>query len=263
MTAPLEVAVAALASSALMSGLWLIGRRVRNWSVVDPGWAISVVLCALVYATASGAPWTAHRVVTLACAATWGLRHAFLLLKHRVIGRPEEGRYVELRARWGSYAFFAFFQAQALLAVILSLPFLLACRSTATAVPVPAVLVFGVGLLGEAIADAQLRAWTSNPAHRGRTCRRGLWAWSRHPNYFFEFVIWCAFALLGSSHLYGFLAFTAPAIILLLLLFVTGIPPAERQALRSRGDDYRAYQRTTSAFVPWPRRAEPPNRSKG
>ena len=126
MSDPAILGVGAAACVALMSVLWAIGRRIDNWSIVDPGWASCLVLLAWLFAALSdGAP---LRRVALASAVTlWGGRHAWLLLAHRVIGHPEEGRYVKLRERWGAGAFFLFFQAQALLAVLLSGPFLLVC----------------------------------------------------------------------------------------------------------------------------------------
>jgi len=251
---PAILGVGAAACVALMSVLWAIGRRIDNWSIVDPGWASCLVLLAWLFAALSdGAP---LRRVALASAVTlWGGRHAWLLLAHRVIGHPEEGRYVKLRERWGPGAFFLFFQAQALLAVLLSGPFLLVCGH-AGAGPLPfevaALVLFPLALAGEAKADADLARWKRDPGHRGTTCRAGLWAWSRHPNYFFEWLVWCAFALAALAAPGGWWAPYAPLLMLVLLLFVTGIPPSEKQALRTRGDDYRAYQRSTSAFVPWP-----------
>ncbi len=239
-----------------MAVLWAVGRRIANWSLVDPGWAACLVLLAGLYALLSdGAP--LRRGVLAAAVAAWGGRHVALLLVHRVIGHPEEGRYVELRRTWGPGAFFLFFQAQALLAVLLSGPFLLVAGN-ATDGPHPLELaslaLFALALAGEARADADLARWRRAPGNRGKTCRTGLWAWSRHPNYFFEWLVWCAFALAAAAAPGGGWAVYAPILLLLLLLFVTGIPPSERQALRTRGDDYRAYQRTTSAFVPWPPR---------
>ncbi len=195
-----------------------------------------------------------------ALVAVWGLRHAYLLLRHRVIGKPEEGRYVALRAKWTPGGFYVFFLAQGLLAVLLSAPFLLAVGDTG---PVPrtvelvALALFAVGLVGEVVADAQLAAFKRDPANRGHTCRAGLWAWSRHPNYFFELVIWASFALGATAAPGRALAWTAPALLALLIVRVTGIPPTEAQALRTRGDDYRAYQREVSVLVPWPPRRRP------
>ena len=104
---------------------------------------------------------------------------------------------------------------------------------------------------GEGVADAQLERFRSDPAQRGKTCRSGWWRYSRHPNYFFEWIIWLAFVPMawGSPRFAASLA--GPALMFLFLTRVSGVPPAEAQALRSRGDDYRDYQRTTSAFFPW------------
>ena len=86
--------------------------------------------------------------------------------------------------------------------------------------------------------------------------RQGLWRYSRHPNYFFQWLTWVAYALMALAAPWGWIGLLAPLLILYLIVFVTGIPPSEEQALKSRGDDYRRYQRETSAFVPWfPRRA--------
>jgi steroid 5-alpha reductase family enzyme len=104
----------------------------------------------------------------------------------------------------------------------------------------------------EAVADRQLAAFRRDPRNRGAVMDRGLWRFSRHPNYFFQTLTWVAYALIAVAAPYGWLAFLAPAIILYLVLFVTGVPPAEESSLRSRGDAYRRYQARTSAFVPWP-----------
>ena len=116
-----------------------------------------------------------------------------------------------------------------------------------------AVLLWAVGVTGEAAADRQLARFKMRPESRGHTCRDGLWRYSRHPNYFFEWVTWVAFALfcqLGSDHGLTPLVWLCPALMLYLLFRVTGIPATEAQAVRSRGDDYRRYQATTSAFCP-------------
>jgi len=135
----------------------------------------------------------------------------------------------------------------------LALPFLLACGSAAPlgALDAAGVALWFVGLAGESLADRQLAAFKSRSQNRGRTCREGLWSVSRHPNYFFQWLLWCAYALFALGAPFGWLGLASPAVMLALILFVTGIPPTEEQALRSRGEDYRDYQRTTSAFVPW------------
>jgi steroid 5-alpha reductase family enzyme len=150
--------------------------------------------------------------------------------------------------------FLLFFEFQAVLCVVLAVPFLLASEN-----PTPAFSVFEyaaaalwfVAIAGEVTADMQLNAFKSNAENRGKTCRAGLWNYSRHPNYFFEWLIWVAFCLFAIDSRYGYLALVPPALMLYFLFRVTGIPATEAQALRTRGEDYKRYQETTSAFVPW------------
>ncbi|HEX6834360.1 MAG TPA: DUF1295 domain-containing protein, partial [Rudaea sp.] len=113
--------------------------------------------------------------------------------------------------------------------------------------------IWCVSLAGESIADAQLAAFRRNPHNHGKTCRAGLWRYSRHPNYFFEWLHWFTYVCLAMQAPYPvwLLSLLGPVLMLISLFWVTGIPYVEAQALRSRGDDYRAYQRTTSVFVPW------------
>jgi steroid 5-alpha reductase family enzyme len=187
----------------------------------------------------------------------WGLRLG-LHLWVRVARDPhEDGRYRELRKAWGGSIrarFLAFFQAQALLDVLLSWPFLLACLDPRPGLSPLAWLglgVWAVSVVGEGVADAQLQRFKADPANRGLTCRAGLWRVSRHPNYFFEWLVWIAFALVATSSPWGWTAWACPALMLYFLLRVTGIPYTEAQSLRSRPEDYARYQRETSAFIPW------------
>jgi steroid 5-alpha reductase family enzyme len=115
------------------------------------------------------------------------------------------------------------------------------------------VAVGAVGNVGATVADRQLARWRASPANAGLTARTGLWSWSRHPNYFFEWVSWCGVALAATAAPWGWLAWMVPAGLLFLLFRVTGIPATEAQALRSRSD-YADYRRTTSTFVPLPPR---------
>ena len=248
-----------LVISALASGfmllLWFVQHRIHDAGVVDFGWALSLGLSALVYALmADGDP--LRRAIIATLAGIWGVRLALHLLTDRVLRGPEDGRYEVLRKHYGrsvEHFFFLFFQGQAFSVVVLSLPFLLAANAQ---VPVGWLTLAGVGLwilaiTGEAIADNQLRAFKADPSSRGKTCRRGLWRYSRHPNYFFEWLIWCAYALIALPAEYGWLGLLSPVIIFALVNYVTGIPPTEARAVRSRGDDYRRYQQETSPFFPW------------
>jgi steroid 5-alpha reductase family enzyme len=96
-----------------------------------------------------------------------------------------------------------------------------------------------------------LAQYRGDPVNRGKTCRLGLWKYSRHPNYFFEWLYWWVYVLIAWTAPLGWISLLAPGLMLFFLLKVTGIPATEAQAVRSRGDDYRDYQRTTSMFIPW------------
>jgi steroid 5-alpha reductase family enzyme len=249
-------AIGALAVGALMLLLWLIQLRTGNAAIVDAGWAGGLALLGIFYGVCGGG-YEIRRALIGSMAAIWGMRLAVHLLTSRILGHPEEGRYQELRRQWKTnipFKFLVFYEFQALLCVVLAVPFLLASRNPDPATsPVEwaALALWLFGIVGEATADAQLEAFKSNPANKGHTCNAGLWHYSRHPNYFFEWLIWMAFALFALTSPYGAWGFIAPALILYFLLRVTGIPATEAQALRTRGDEYRRYQRNTSAFVPW------------
>jgi steroid 5-alpha reductase family enzyme len=240
----------------MMLVLWVLHLLIRNAAVVDVGWAAGLGLLAAFYACA-GPGYGARKYAIAAMAGLWSLRLASYLLFARVLGHPEEGRYVQLRQEWKTQLplrFFFFFQFQAVLDLILSLPFLLACLDPHT--PLGLLETLGgatwiVGMIGEAVADAQLNGFKKNPANKGKTCRAGLWKYSRHPNYFFEWTIWVGYAVFALGSPWGWLGWIAPALILSFLLGLTGIPATEAQAVRSRGEEYRQYQRTTSAFMPW------------
>lgn len=251
-------AVAAL----VMAGLWVVARRIRNHGIVDVGWTYLVGGLALAHAGA-GAGAGPRRALVAAMFGVWAVRLGTYLLRDRVLGRPEDGRYAALRQSWGDAAdarFFWFYQAQAAAAAGFAIPALFpSMNRSPSIVPLEwaAALLWAMALAGEALADWQLARFKAQPGHRGLTCRAGLWRYSRHPNYFFEWTVWVAFALFSAASPLGTVAVACPLAMLYLLFKVTGIPATEAQAVRSRGEDYRRYQATTSVFVPWWPRAAP------
>jgi steroid 5-alpha reductase family enzyme len=239
----------------LMLGLWLIHLPIRNAGIVDIGWALGLAILAALYASL-GPGFGPRKWLIAAMAAIWAVRLAWHLFR-RIVGHPEEGRYQQLRKEWGTkieIKFLGFFEFQAFLDLVLSLPFLLAALN-----PKPELSwlefagtgVWLIAVFGESIADAQLARFKRDPQSRGKVCDTGLWKYSRHPNYFFEWLIWLAWALYALASPYGWIALLCPALMLYFLFKVTGIPATEAQALRSKGEAYRRYQETTSAFVPW------------
>ena len=191
-------------------------------------------------------------------ATIWSARLGTFILT-RLLGRPQDGRYQELRRRWApnvNRAFFVFFQAQAGFVTVFSIPFAFVAVDGGRLGPL-AWIGAGIALAaiaGKTAADRQLTAWRADPANKGKTCRAGLWNLSRHPNYFFEWLHWVAWAAIAVSSPSGWVAIVVPVFLLALLFRMTGIPETEAQAVRSRGDDYRRYQDEVSIFVPWPRR---------
>lgn len=243
-----------LAASLLMLGLWCVERRREDAGLVDAGWAAAVGAMALYCAVAlEGEP---LRRALLGCMGGLWAARLVLLLRHRMRPGREDGRYRMLRQQWGSQAgrnFFFFFQFQAGLALVFALPFWAGAQSAA---PLGAADAFGgllwlVGVGGESLADRQLDRFKSKPANRGRTCREGLWRYSRHPNYFFEWLHWCAYVFVALGGPYPWMAPAAAGLMLYLVLRVTGIPYAEKRALATRGEEYNRYRRSTSAFIPW------------
>ncbi len=244
-------------SSLLMAVVWVIAVRIRNAGIVDIAWALGFAPLALLYRVFGDGEPARQNLITL-MTVLWSLRLGVHLWK-RVMGHhPEEdGRYRELRrgvAGHEGFFFFWFFQAQALLLALLSVPVMLSNFDPRLHLGFSDWLGFSVWLvaiLGESLADGQLAAFKADPSNRGKVCSAGLWRLSRHPNYFFEWLVWVALFLFALPAPWGWTTIFAPALMLFFLLRVTGIPYTEQQSLRSRGEAYRSYQRTTSAFVPW------------
>ncbi len=240
-------------AAVMMAGGWLWQRRRRNAGIVDVLWAAGLAAAALLMA-ALGTGAAAPRLLLAAMGGGWGLRLASHLWQ-RVRHEAEDGRYRHLRQHWhGSQLhFFLFFQAQALLIVLFALPFLAASHNP-QASPLQlgaAALIWLACVAGETVADRQLARFRADPAQRGKTCRRGLWRYSRHPNYFFEWLHWFSYVVLAVGSPLAAWAWLGPLLMYVFLRYLSGVPFTEQQALRSRGDDYRDYQRRTPMFFPW------------
>lgn len=253
-----------LAACAAFAVLFVVARRIDNFGVVDVLWAAGFAPAALGYGLLAGG-WAPRRLTVTALAVAWSTRLG-LHLARRVLGHldTEDGRYQALRRDWAASLgtrMFVFFQAQAVILVGFSCPFLLACANrfaSFTAVELAGFALVVLAVAGEGLADRQLAAFKRDPANRGRVCDRGLWSWSRHPNYFFEWLVWVGFALIAWPAPHGAAALACPVVMLYLLTRVTGIRYTEEQLLRSKGDAYRAYQARTSAFLPLPPRPHHP-----
>lgn len=243
--------------AAVFAGLYLLCRRLDNYGFVDVAWAYAFALLGGFYALA-GSGWAPRRWAIAGLVALWSVRLGTHLLRRVAAHHPvEDGRYRQLRRDWaGRFGpkMAGFFQLQAGSVVLLGVPFLLPALNATPAWSgweVAGAALWLLALAGESLADAQLARFKADPANRGRVCAVGLWRYSRHPNYFFEWLVWVAYALFALGSPAGWLAIGAPAVMLFLLLRVTGIPLTEEQALRSKGEAYRRYQAVTPVFFPW------------
>lgn len=261
------VLAVSLSLSIVMSGAWFAWRGTKNSGWIDTTWTFGVgaVGCigALLPALWSGGV-TARQGLVAALVAVWSLRLG-LHIAHRTAGIKDDPRYGRMVADWGDDAsrqMFFLAQKQALVSIPLALSMVLAAWN-----PLPGLRlqdVLGVldllaAIVGEGVADAQLRRFRADPQNRGRICDVGLWGWSRHPNYFFEWLGWVAYPLLAidvsGAYPWGFAALLAPICMYWLLVHVSGIPPLEAHMLERRGQAFRAYQARTNAFFPAPPRA--------
>jgi len=268
MMIPLFVAIW-LSMAVAMAGVWVIQQRAGNGGWTDVGWTFAM---GLVGAGAALAPIRGHhgpsarQVILAALFAAWALRLGLHILG-RVRHGPEDARYAKLRADWAPNAqkwMFGFLQLQALAGAVLLASVAAAARSPAGAIGPRDIFGFAIlaaAIVGEGLADTQLRQFIADPAHRGGVCDVGLWSWSRHPNYFFQWLGWWAYPIIAidfsGQDLWSWLTLSAPAYMYYLLRYVSGVPPLEAHMLASRGASFRAYQARVSLFFPAPPRASP------
>jgi steroid 5-alpha reductase family enzyme len=254
--------------SAVMAAGWAFVVRTHNAGWTDVFWTFGAgmagVACALIPLPGQAWP-SARQGLVAVLVAIWAVRLG-LYIAHRVSISPEDARYARLRQEWGpkfNRRAFGFLQIQAPATALLSLSILVAARR-----PFPTEIrlldLAGVGILafaivGETLADRQMRRFKADPANHGKVATLGLWGWSRHPNYFFEWLGWLAYPVIAidltGAYPQGWLALAGPAFMYAILTRVTGVPPLEAAMLRSKGEAYRAYQARTSAFIPLPPRS--------
>ena len=258
------LAAIAVSLAVLMALAWLVQQRTGNSGWVDTIWTFSLGLVGAGSALwpISGAAPNARQWLVAALLALWSLRLG-THIAIRTAQITDDPRYAAFAKEWGADSprrMFIFLQNQALGSIPLAFAVFVAAHFPSDALRPQdyfGALILLAGIAGEAVADAQLRRFRDDPTGKGRVCDIGLWRWSRHPNYFFEWFGWFAYPVIALSPDYpwGWAALLGPAFMYWILVYVTGIPPLEDQMLRSRGDRYREYQSRTSRFFPLPPQA--------
>ncbi len=245
----------------LMLILWLIQARFKNASYVDIGWTLGLLICSFVYAYQTGVL-TSRKLLIFILVSFWTIRLVSLLIGRLFKDPREDSRYAKIRADWKvnqNFKFFFMFQFQGLLDVVLSWGFLVICLNPSkvfSQLEVMAVCVWLIGYIGESMADSQLRKFKADPLNKGKVCQKGFWQFSRHPNYFFEWLMWLAYFLMALSAPLGWTTIILPILMYYFLMHVSGVPLAEAQSLKTKGEEYRRYQQTTSMFIPLPKKKE-------
>lgn len=235
-----------------MSFMWGLYRILKNPSVVDVSWSLGLMVSGLIYLSRTAL--SVRSLIIGFLLILWALRLAFYLWYTRIRKGHVDKRYIELSTNWKispSLGFFINFQLQGLLILIISSVFFLISTSGLTHITMIDVLaccIIAAGIMGETLADLQLHRFKME--HKGEVCRIGLWTYSRHPNYFFDWLSWLGFALFAIQSNIGYLSLLSPLMLYVVFTRMTG-PLTERGSIQSRGQKYIEYQKHTSMFFPW------------
>lgn len=243
-----------LVNFALFSGAWVLYQVTQKASWVDSIWAFSIPISILILYFGYSQHTTPQILVALAF-CIWGIRlGSYLFL--RTFRGGEDRRYAAFIREWGEHApskMYRFFMYQAIGTILLTAPFAIFMKAN------PdqnlffnlGILIAGLAILGETIADRQMNQYRNSPLPKPPVMDSGLWAFSRHPNYFCEWLFWAGMAFAVSGVSWGALSWFSVLLMSYFLIKVTGIPETEKVMVQHKGAPYREYQRRVSMFFPW------------
>ncbi|MCU4707464.1 DUF1295 domain-containing protein [Acinetobacter pittii] len=238
---------------------WLLATLNGRAGIVDAAWsfclAVNIIVSSLLISVAP----VEVRLFIGIFSGLWFLRLFWHLLRRYQTEQKEDGRYASMRKAMGKFqhiGFLFFFIFQTLLVLLFFLPMWMLLNVETTewssgykVALVIAAVIMAIAFIGEQLADQQLYRFKLNPDHHGKTMDQGLWRYSRHPNYFFEWLHWFAYPIIGLAA-GQYVLWIYPLLMWLFLYYVTGIPFSEKQAIKSRGQNYLDYQQKTSMFIP-------------
>lgn len=251
--------IGAAAVFLIMLVFWISQIFTKRADVIDIGWALGLAVLTAIY-TVRLDGYFLRQAILLCMVSLWAARLSALLLRRIIRSKKEDGRYQLLRTDWApniNFKFFLLFEVEAVLDLVLSVPFLIICfnpRPSLSLIEIAGISIWICAFAGEIIADEQLHGFIKKTENRGKICQDGFWNYSRHPNYFFEWCMWMGYFVFALGSPYGWMGILSPIIMFYLLTKVTGVPFAEAMSLKSKGDLFREYQKTTSIFIPLPKR---------
>lgn len=242
----------------LQTILWFVQLKTRDASTADVGWTVGMIFLVGWYSINTDGLMLRKFLIFIPL-FIWAVRLSSHIIRRMLSEAREDSRYARLRERWGNHAnrnFFIIYQLQPIFNVVLSTPFIFIFQNEQTSLhwlEISALVLWSISFLGEAIADEQLKRFKLQKQNKGKVCQQGLWNYSRHPNFFFEWMLWVSYATYALSSPMGWAGFVSPVFMLFLLMKVTGIPMIEQHALKTKGESFRKYMQTTSMFIPLPK----------
>lgn len=231
--------------------IWFWYRYTNNPSVVDIGWASGLTLSGLIYLTQS--EWTLRPFILGLTLIIWGVRLGGYLWYTRIRHKVVDKRYVALSENWKiaqPLGFFLNFQLQGVFIFIISIPWYftsIKAQSNLSPLDIIGLLIFSIAIIFETASDLQLSDFKKK--YPGRVCNAKLWQYCRHPNYFFEWLVWCAFTMFALSLPYGWISIISPLMLYFIMTRITA-PLTEKGSIQSRGEAYIQYQKETPMFFP-------------
>lgn len=229
----------------------ILAWKLKNTGIVDIFWAMTpLIVCWKLYQTVGS---TMTELIFLVLVAVWSLRLALFLLFTRVLKNEKDHRYIRIENKWKGRPFFkvlkqfyiqAFFQ---MLLCAVMIPIYLTKTNTLNTTQIIAIILFLIAIIGETISDHQL--YLFKKSKQKGVFKKGLWKYSRHPNYLFEFIIWVSLALFSVNTQLNLIAWISPISIYCVMRYITG-PITEKSSLERRGDDYKRYQESVGMIIP-------------
>lgn len=234
--------------------LWLIQVIKKDAGWVDVGWSSSLSILVIVISIfADGL--VLRRILVSSFLLFWAIRLITYIIKDRILSDEEDSRYKNLRNYWGEKAnkkFFVFFTFQSFLVLLFAIPFLPIFNNSLpfNLFDIIGISIWLLAITGECLSDLQLYNFRNKPENKLKVCKVGFWNYSRHPNYFFEWLQWIAFVFFSFGSEYFYISFIGPIFMYLFLTKISGVYWVEMQAVKKRGAEYIKYQSEVPMFFP-------------